>query len=331
MISYPREEVENAKGETQRPDFSVVVPFLDEEEALPLLKERFEQMKLPEKSELILVSDGSTDRSLDFVEQWAEADPRVQVIVFSRNFGHQAAISAGLDFAQGKYVGVMDADLQDPPEVLLDMLKQAMLGNYDIVYGVRSEREGGLLKRIAYRMFYLIYSFLADTPVQVNTGDFCVLSRRAVDILTCMPEKLRFLRGLRSWIGLRQSGFPLQRPTRAAGKPQYSFGKLVSLAVTGITSFSIKPLRLATFMGILLCLLSFTATGLYLITFLLADLHKKVPGFTTVVILILLMNGLQFLMMGILGEYVGRIFWEVKQRPSYLIERLIHSSKRRSP
>jgi len=309
------------------PELSVVIPFLNEEESLPLLRERITHMEsIPESWEIIFVSDGSTDGSLPFVEKWAAQDPRIKLIVFTRNFGHQAAISAGLDHAEGNFVGIMDADLQDPPEVLLEMYKQAKLGEWDIVYGIRSRRSESWLKRGGYRIFYSLYSFLADSPVIVDSGDFGILSRKAVRVLSSLPEKLRFVRGLRSWMGLRQLGFPLERPPRAAGRAQYSVSRLISLAITGITSFSIKPLRLATLLGIFLCSVSFAAAALYLAVFLLTDLHEKIPGFTTIVILLLLFNGLQFLMIGILGEYIGRIFWEVKQRPTYLVDRKINCS-----
>jgi len=308
-------------------ELSIVIPFLNEEDSLPLLKERIRNLEsLPEVWEIILVSDGTTDGSLPFVEKWAAEDSRIKLIVFTRNFGHQAAISAGIDHATGNFVGIMDADLQDPPEVLMEMHKQAKLGGWDIVYGIRSRRSESFLKSAGYRLFYSLYSFLADSPVTVDSGDFGILSRKAVRVLSSLPEKLRFVRGLRSWMGLRQLGFPVERPPRAAGNPQYSFSKLVSLAVTGITSFSIKPLRLATLLGVSLCSVSFAAATIYLVFSLLTDLHEKIPGFTTIVILLLLFNGLQFLMIGILGEYIGRIFWEVKQRPTYLIDRKVNCS-----
>ncbi len=313
------------------PELSIVIPFLNEEESLPLLKERIGNLEsMPETWELIFVSDGTTDGSLPFVEKWAAEDSRVKLIVFTRNFGHQAAISAGIDHTTGNFVGIMDADLQDPPEVLMEMYQQARLGGWDIVYGIRSHRSESLLKSAGYRLFYWLYSFLAESPVIVDSGDFGILSRKTVRVLSSLPEKLRFVRGLRSWMGLRQLGFPVERPPRAAGHPQYSFSRLVSLAITGITSFSIKPLRLATLLGIFLCSVSFAAATIYLALFLLTDLHEKIPGFTTIVILLLLFNGLQFLMIGILGEYIGRIFWEVKQRPTYLIDRKINCSDERT-
>lgn len=304
------------------PELSVIVPFLNEEHSIPLLKQRILALTgLPDRWELVFVSDGTTDQSLKMVEDWTRQDERIKLIVLTRNFGHQAAISAGLDYATGNYVGVMDADLQDPPEVLVQMFQLAQKEHWDSVYAVRAQRRGSMFKRFSYKMFYLFYTALADTPVAVDSGDFCVLSRRAANLLSSMPERSRFLRGLRSWTGLRQIGFPIERPERIAGKAQYSLAKLMALAVTGITSFSIKPLRLATLVGIILCFLSITAAFAYLVIFLTTDLYRRVPGFTTIVILILLLNGIQFLMMGILGEYVGRIFWEVKQRPTYLVER----------
>lgn len=307
------------------PQLSIVVPFLNEETSLPLLKKRFCELEgLPEEWELIFVSDGSTDRSVEIIERWAAEDMRVKLVVLARNFGHQPAVCAGLSYAQGQFVGIMDADLQDPPEVLLQMYCEARAGNCDVVYSVRSRRSGSAIKKLAYRLFYKVYAYLAQSPVNMDSGDFSVLSRRAVNTLLLLPEKTRFVRGLRSWIGLRQKAIPTVRPERAAGEPQYSWMKLFALALSGVTAFSTKPLRIATISGLLMCAAAVMLSTLYLIVALIGNLHEKVPGFTTIVILILFLNGLQFLMIGILGEYIGQIFQEVKQRPTYLVDRVIN-------
>jgi dolichol-phosphate mannosyltransferase len=307
------------------PELSIVIPFYNEADVLPLLRQSFEQTgELPEDREVIFVSDGSTDGGENIVEQWAGNDPRVKLVVLSRNFGHQAAISAGVDLCSGNFVGVMDADLQDTPQELVKMYQQARAEKLDVVFSIRSERREALHRKAAYKIFYWLYAFISDSPVQSDSGDFCVLSRRAVDKLKSMPERVRFVRGLRSWLGLRQKGIPSTRPARAAGVPKYSLTKLVSLALAGITSFSIKPLRIATLFGIFLSVVSIGAAFVYFLLFLFMDLHVRVPGFTTLVLLVLLLNGLQFLMVGILGEYVGRIYWEVKGRPTYLIDRTIN-------
>jgi glycosyltransferase involved in cell wall biosynthesis len=314
------------------PELSIVVPFLNEEEALPIFQERFRGLSaLPESWEVIFVSDGSSDRSVEIVEAWAARDRRVKLLVLTRNFGHQCAISAGLDFAQGGFVGIMDADLQDPPEVLLEMFHEAKKGNWDVVHSVRSQRAGGIAKRIAYKLFYSFYRLLAETPVDPDSGDFCVLSRRAATMLSGLPEKDRFVRGLRSWLGLRQKGIPTIRPERAAGKAKYSWGKLASLGVSGLTSFSKKPLRIATIGGLLLCAAASVLSCVYLALWALGSLHERVPGFTTLVLLVLTLNGLQFLLIGIVGEYVGRIFIEVKRRPAYLVDRTVNIRKLAQP
>lgn len=307
------------------PELSLVIPFLDEEQALPLLKERLLALsELPENREIVFVSDGSTDASASFIEEWGARDPRVKLVVFTRNFGHQPAIGAGLDFAAGRYVGIMDADLQDPPEILLQMYREASQGGWDVVYHTRIRREGAWLKRLGYKAFYSLYRYLAESPIDADSGDFCVLSRRAVDALKSLPERMRFIRGLRSWLGLRSKAFPASRPARAAGKAQYSWARLLGLALNGLTSFSAKPLRLATLSGLALCSLAMILAMLYLSLWLFFGIHNNAPGFTTIVLLVLFLNGLQFLMMGIIGEYVGQTFLEVKARPIYLVDRTVN-------
>ena len=307
------------------PQLSIIVPFLNEEASLSALKTRFENLDgLPSEREILFVSDGSTDGGPRIVEEWAAKDPRVKLIALTRNFGHQAAISAGLDRASGDFVGIMDADLQDPPEALLDMYRTARRDGFDIVYSVRTRRDGSSLMTLSYRLFYKAYSYLAETPVDPDSGDFCVLSRRALKTLRTMPERVRFIRGLRSWMGLKSRAFSTVRPAREHGRPQYSWTKLFSLALNGITSFSAKPLRLATVSGLVLCLVALLLTAFYLAEWLLHDIHAHAPGFTTIVILVLFLSGCQFLMMGIIGEYIAQIFWEVKRRPAYLVERTVN-------
>jgi polyisoprenyl-phosphate glycosyltransferase len=312
-----------------RPQLSVVVPFLNEQETLPLLKERFSTLaNLPETYEFVFVSDGSTDQSVEFIERWAAEDPRVKLVVFTRNFGHQPAVCAGLEFAQGDYVAIMDADLQDPPEIMLEMYRMAQAENFDVVYSVREHRDTSLLKRLAYRLFYWLYSYFAESPVNMDSGDFSVLSRHAVNELLALPERVRFVRGLRSWLGLRSKAVPTTRPERVAGQPQYSWSKLISLAIRGITSFSTQPLRLATVGGLLLCTVALLVSLIYVGYWAFSGLHKTLPGFTTIVVLILFLNGVQFLLLGIIGEYVGQIFMEVKRRPVFIVERTINLAPR---
>jgi glycosyltransferase involved in cell wall biosynthesis len=308
-----------------RPDLSIVIPFLNEEQVLPLLRARLEEIQnRPVAWELLFVSDGSTDGSTNFIEQWARIDPSVKLIILTRNFGHQSAISAGLSFASGKCVGIMDADLQDEPEVLLEMYRLLLAEKVDIVYAVRTGRRETKLKRFFYFVFYRLYLFFADSPVQDNSGDFCVMSHRAVRLLLKLPEKLRFVRGLRAWIGLPAKPFPIARSARAAGTSQYSLPKLTRLAFSGLTSFSTKPLKVGLVCGSVLCLGALIGALVYLGVALFTDIHIAAPGFSTLVIVLLFSNGLIFLYLGILGEYIGQTFLEVKDRPSFVVERTVN-------
>src|SRR5207244_12893191 len=203
----------------------------------------------PATWELLFVSDGSIDGSARLIETWASEDPSVKLIVLTRNFGHQSAVSAGLSFASGNHVGIMDADLQDEPEVLLEMYRILTKEKVDVVYGVRTSRRETKVKRFFYFVFYRLYLFLADSPVQLDSGDFCVMSRRAIQLLLSLPERLRFVRGLRAWLGLPRRPFPVSRAARAAGDPQYSFRKLLRLAFSGLTSFSTRRLRVGLLCG----------------------------------------------------------------------------------
>ena len=308
-----------------RSELSIVIPFLNEDRVLPLLRQRLENVQnRPSNWELLFVSDGSTDASSRFIEAWASKDPSVKLIVLTRNFGHQSAVSAGLSFAAGDCVGIMDADLQDEPEILLDMYRTLRSDNVDIVYAIRTARRETKLKRFFYFAFYRLYVYLADTPVQADSGDFCVMSRRAVRVLLSLPEKLRFVRGLRAWTGLPSKPFPISRPARAAGHSQYSLLKLTRLAFSGLTSFSTRPLRLGFICGTLLCLGAVVGALTYLGIALFTDIHLTAPGFSTLVIVLLFSNGLVFLYLGVLGEYIGQMFMEVKGRPSFIVERTIN-------
>jgi Glycosyltransferases involved in cell wall biogenesis len=307
------------------PELSIVIPFLNEEQVLPLLRQRLQKVQdRPSHWELLFVSDGSTDGSARFIETWASKDPSVKLIVLTRNFGHQSAVSAGLSFASGNYVGIMDADLQDEPEMLLEMYRLLLKHKVDVVYGIRASRRETKVKRFFYFLFYRLYLYLADSPVQADSGDFCVMSRRAVHLLLSLPEKLRFIRGLRAWVALPSKPFPISRPARAAGSPQYSLAKLTKLAFSGLTSFSTRPLRVGFVCGSLLCLGAVIGALVYLGIALFTEIHIAAPGFSTLVIILLFSNGLIFLYLGILGEYIGQMFMEVKARPSFIVERTIN-------
>jgi dolichol-phosphate mannosyltransferase len=311
-----------------QPELSVVIPFLNEEQVLPLLRERLDKIRNRSTAwELLFISDGSTDRSTRIIEAWASEDPSVKLIVLTRNFGHQNAVSAGLSFASGNYVAIMDADLQDEPEVLLEMHRTLMTDKVDVVYAVRTSRSETWFKRFFYFAFYRLYLYLADSPVQADSGDFCVMSRQAVRLLLSLPEKQRFVRGLRTWIGLPSRPFPISRPARAAGAPQYSLTKLTKLAFSGLTSFSTRPLRVGFVCGSILCAGAVIGALAYLTIALFTNIHVAAPGFSTLVIVLLFSNGLIFLYLGILGEYIGQMFMEVKARPSFIVERTINLEK----
>lgn len=310
-----------------KPELSIVVPFLNEEQVLPLLRQRLDTATLPQRRELVLVSDGSTDGSVAFVEDWIRNDPRVRLIELTRNFGHQPAFRAGLDAAVGDTVAFMDADLQDTPEDLARMYQDLRREDLDVVYAVRRSRDSGWLKRLAYRAYYRLYGLLSDHPFDRDAGDFCVLSRRAANMLKAFPERVQYLRGLRSWIGLKSKPFPLDRPERAAGRTRYTLAKLLTLAANGIFSFSAAPLRLATAVGVVLCVLSMALAGGYLIAWAVYDVHIKAPGFTTLAIIILFLSGVQMLMLGVIGEYIRQIFLEAKGRPVYLVARTLNDPK----
>jgi dolichol-phosphate mannosyltransferase len=250
-------------------------------------------------------------------------DDRVKIVSFSRNFGHQTAVSAGIWHARGDAVAVMDADLQDPPGVLAAMVGRWRAGA-DVVYAVRRTREGALWKRACYRLFYRVLRAMAAMEIPLDAGDFCVMDRRVVEVLRAMPEQSRFVRGLRSWAGFRQEPFEYDRPERASGETKYSLAKLVRLAGDGILGFSVVPLRAISVVGIVVASLSFATIGFYLIWRLLGvrilgHAPQDVGGFLTLVCLILFLGGMQLLALGIIGEYLGQVFLESKRRPLWVV------------
>ncbi|HEV2616971.1 MAG TPA: glycosyltransferase family 2 protein [Candidatus Acidoferrales bacterium] len=298
---------------------SVVVPCLNEEEVLRNTHRRLTTVL--ERShltfEIIYVDDGSTDSTPDLLRELQMQDVRVRVVRFSRNFGHQIAITAGLEHASGDGVAIIDGDLQDPPEVILEFLEKWMEG-YDVAYGTRTERDGEPAYRLFItKIFYRLLSRLSDTPIPLDTGDFRLMDRRVVEALLSMPERDRFVRGMVSWLGFSQIAVPFRRAPRAAGQPKYSFLKLARLAADGIFSFSVSPLRLAVWTG-------FCASGLAILAILFAFFERifgtvLVKGWTSTMIAILFMGGVQLICLGIIGEYVGRIYGESKRRPLYVI------------
>ncbi len=270
--------------------------------------------------EIIFIDDGSTDQTFAALSRIAAADPRVRVIKFSRNFGHQVAITAGIDHARGECIVIIDSDLQDPPEVIPAMVAKWREGS-DVVYGQRSERVGETgFKLVTANAFYRLLRYLTRMDIPVDVGDFRLLSARAAGHLRDMREKDRFVRGLVSWIGFRQTPVPYRREARHAGSTKYPFRKMLRFAIDGITSFSIAPLRVASWFGFVASLLAFTYIASVPIQWYLGI---TVSGFATIVVAILFLGGVQLICLGIIGEYVGRLYTELKPRPMYIVEESI--------
>jgi glycosyltransferase involved in cell wall biosynthesis len=307
-----------------RPTLSVVIPVFNEEETIPELDRRLHSFfaELGETWEVIFVDDGSRDASARMLQELAEKESRYKVISFARNFGHQIAITAGMDRAEGESVVVMDADLQDPPEIVRDMLARWRQG-FDVVYAVRQRRLGETwFKRISAAIFYRIFRAMLGFDVMLDAGDFRLMSRQVVLTLRSLRERHRFIRGLVGWVGFRQSSVSYTRHERFAGVTKYPLRKMLSFAFDGITSFSTLPLRTATWLGAFAGLL---AMGLGAWAFYVKIFGKStVPGWTTIMILVALGSSAQLIMIGILGAYIGRIYEEVQRRPLYTVAKEVN-------
>jgi polyisoprenyl-phosphate glycosyltransferase len=298
---------------------SIIVPCFNEEAVIQETHRRLTDTLayLEGRYEIIYIDDGSCDRTLFILESIQATDKAVRVLSFSRNFGHQMAVSAGIDHAQGDAIVLIDADLQDPPELIRAMVQKWHEG-YDVVYGQRHSREGESYFKVATaRLFYRFINHLSDVPIPLDTGDFRLMSRQVVDVLRRMPERDRFIRGMVSWVGYRQCALPYERARRYAGVSKYPLRKMAAFATDGILSFSIKPLRLATTMG-------FLTSGLAILGILYALVLRLwtsywVSGWTLLIISVLFLGGVQLICLGIIGEYVGRIYSESKRRPLYVI------------
>jgi dolichol-phosphate mannosyltransferase len=303
------------------PEVSVVVPLFNEEENLPELYRRtttaLEALEI--SYELLLIDDGSKDNTAVLLDALAQKDGRVSAIHLSRNFGHQAAVSAGIDQSRGQAVILMDGDLQDPPEVLGQFLEQWRRG-HDVVYSVRTKRKEGILKRTAYAVFYRMLRATSSLDIPLDSGDFCLMDRKVVDALKQLPERQRFVRGLRTFVGFRQIGLPHERDARFAGKPKYTFKALLHLAVDGMVGFSDFPLTLVTYFGIFSFLLALGLTGWVMLDALYQ--HTAPRGWASLLAVILYMGSVQLLSLGIIAEYIRRIFLETKQRPFYIVGRV---------
>jgi polyisoprenyl-phosphate glycosyltransferase len=295
---------------------SVVAPVYNEEELVERFVTRTCAALADYTFELVLVNDGSSDRTPELLDRIASSDPRVRVIHLSRNFGHQAALTAGLEHAMGDVVAMIDADLQDPPEVIVQMVQRWALGA-DVVYAVRKHRPGETAFKLATASwFYKLFNKLTQVDLEPNSGDFRLLDRRALDALLSMTERSRFLRGMTVWVGFTQTAVPYEREARPAGETKYTLRKMLRFSLDAIASFSHLPLQLATYIGLLSASVAFIAIPVVI------GLHfagSYLPGFGTITIAILLIGGIQLIALGVIGEYVGRIYDEVKHRPLYIV------------
>jgi dolichol-phosphate mannosyltransferase len=299
--------------------YSIVAPIFNEKENLPELHRRVsEVMKSARKTwELVLVDDGSTDGSTDAIRELAKRDKHVRPIILARNFGHQIAITAGWDFARGDAVIIIDADLQDPPELIIEMSKKWKEG-YEVVYAVRSEREGeSWFKLWTASLFYRIIFRITDVKIPLDTGDFRLMDRKVVDVLKSMRERHRFPRGMSAWVGFKQIGVEYKRAARVAGETKYPFKKMFRLALNAITSFSYVPLQVATYIGFISA--GIAAVAIPIVIYMRITGSQAFFGQATTLIAVLFLGGVQLISLGILGEYIGRLYDEAKGRPLYIV------------
>jgi glycosyltransferase involved in cell wall biosynthesis len=326
FLSYPSlirtSAAEPVRVRTDQPlvVYSVVIPVFNEAEVLPALYSRLTTVMaaLGQPYEIVFVNDGSSDGSLTFVSQLRAHDSRVRIVSLSRNFGHQVAITAGLDYSSGAAVIVMDADLQDPPETIPALIAQWHAG-YDVVFAVRGRRQGeSLFKRTTAALFYRLLQRLTSTQIPLDAGDFRLMSRRAVDALKPIRERHRFVRGLVGWIGFKHTRVQYVRDARYAGETKYPVRKMVGFAMNGIASFSFMPLQLATYLGFVVSFCSFGYIVYAIELKLFTD--RAVQGWASLMVAMLFLGGVQLISLGIIGEYIGRIYDEVKQRPLYVVD-----------
>lgn len=301
------------------PVFTIIAPIYNELQNLPILYERISDVMEKTESlwELILVDDGSTDGSSDVIRDLAAKDDRIRPVIFARNFGHQIAVTAGLDYSRGDAVIIIDSDLQDPPEVILDLIQKWQEG-YEVVYAVRSEREGEtFFKKITASVFYHLIFRITDVKIPMDTGDFRLMDRKVVEVMNSMREHHRFLRGMSAWVGFKQVGVSYKRAARLAGETKYPFKKMLKLALTAITGFSYVPLQIATYIGFISAGISLIAIPVVVLMRILGS--QQFTGQATTLIAVLFLGGVQLISLGILGEYIGRIYDEVKGRPLYIV------------
>ena len=305
---------------------SIVIPIFNEEEVLPALIARLlaAANEWDRPYEIIFVDDGSEDDSVEVIRNLTLGRANVRLVQLSRNFGHQPAISAGIQAAEGDAIILMDGDLQDPPEVLIEFIKKWEEG-YEVVYAIRAKRKENLLKRASYKVFYRLMNRISNLDIPLDSGDFCLMDRKVVRELKDLPENIRFVRGLRTYVGFRQTGLKYERDARAAGKPKYSYRKLFGLALDGIFGFSLMPLRIASYMGLIIAIPSFLL-GLFFIIHRIFNFKlfgyspTDTPGLASLATGIFFLGGVTLIILGIIGEYLGRIYIEVKRRPPYVVK-----------
>jgi dolichol-phosphate mannosyltransferase len=325
LLAQTGERANKAQAKSVSRKISIIVPCYNEEAVLPILFERL-QAAAPAWGadyEIICVDDGSADRTWSLLKKQNQRDARWRSLAFARNFGHQTAVSAGLFHATGDAAVVMDADLQDPPEAIVPLLAKWREG-FDVVFATRKRRRDPLLKRLLAWGFYRLLQKMTPLPLARDAGDFCLLDKKVVAVINALPERSRYLRGLRTWCGFRQTSVEFDRAERAAGVPQYTFKKSFKLAMDGLFSFSAAPLRLATYLGLWVSGFAFFGVVFTLVQKLFASEFARIGlapdrGFPTIVISILFLGGVQLICLGILGEYIGRIYEEVKGRPLWII------------
>ena len=301
------------------PIISIIAPIYNESDNIPELYRRICEVldRTGESWEIVMVDDGSTDGSTDLIRTYRDKDPRVVPVIFARNFGHQIAVTAGLDYARGDAVVIIDADLQDPPEVILDMIEKWRTG-YEVVFAIRTEREGETwFKEFTASLFYRLIYRITDVDIPLDTGDFRLLDRKVVDVMGQMRERHRFLRGMSVWVGFKQTGVQYKRAARFSGETKYPFKKMLKFATDAITSFSYFPLQLAMYLGFISAGVSILVIPI--VVFLRLAGSQAFFGQASTLIAVLFLGGVQLISLGILGEYIGRLYDEAKGRPLYIV------------
>jgi len=320
-------EAEILEGRDGPIRLSVIVPCFNEQEVVELTFGRLVEV-LGERDdinlELVFVDDGSKDETFSILESKLGGVTDLRLIKLSRNFGHQMAVTAGLENASGDVIAIIDADLQDPPEVILEMIDEWRKG-FNIVYGIRAQRKESMPIKLAYKLYYRILQKIASIDIPLDSGDFCVMDRQAVQALNSLPEKNRYVRGLRAWLGFEQKGIVYMRPARSAGESKYSMFDLVRLAVDGVVNFSVFPLSLIAALGLATSVVSIFAGIFYIVMWvtdfaLLGGVTKEAAGFTSIILAIFFFGGTQLFSLGIIGQYLGRMYIEIKRRPNYIVE-----------